>query len=285
MALTLSEIISDARSRMREPTDGRFFLNTEITEWINRTIEELASKLGYEKKIVSVLGSTYITGLGTDPRYFEMPTDFMALDAIQGVCFDNIRRLGTTQSEMDGYQELAAVGDDETDTSTTTITPADYFSATFTGAQIHYLLDRVIVEHKTNGVADYAVDQTTKKGYLMWFVPNPVDATNIRLSYLSMPSYLANTTDKTNFMVQFQELLVYGACIRMAQKKVTAGHMPMNVVEMYKGFFEEKLAACLKWQHNAVPDKPRRIQCARERYGAFNSRARQYRAVFNSSTE
>jgi len=97
MALSLSEIISDARSRMREPTDGRFFLNTEITAWINRVIEELASRLGYEKKIVSFLGNTHIAALDTDPRYFEMPTDFMAVDFMQGVAFDNIRRIGAEQ--------------------------------------------------------------------------------------------------------------------------------------------------------------------------------------------
>jgi hypothetical protein len=272
---------------MREPTDGRFFLNTEITAWINRVIEELASKLGYEKKIISFLGNTHIAALGTDPRYFEMPTDFMTVDFMQGVAFDNIRRLGAEQSEIDQYQEAAVAAGDEptTGSTTTTISPADYYSAGFTGAQMHYSLDRVIVEQKTNGVADYTVDQATKLGKLMWFVPNPIDTTVIRLMYHSMPAYLSADTDKTNFTVQFQELLVYGACIRMAQKKVTAGQLDMGIVNMYKGFFDEKLAEAMKYQHNAIPDKLRRIKTAREVFGSYHSSSRRNRGGVYSTED
>lgn len=269
MAIQLQTVRANVRARLREPTNNRFFTNVELDMWINDAMREIAHELKFEKRILSFLGSTYDNNLGTTPRYFKLPNDFLSVDAEDGIMFDGIRRLPTSGREVDQMQEKA-VGSLPVNVNLT-LTVDDYFTLSFSGAIMHYATQSTIRKViNESGVTKYDADLTgTNNGYLAWFVPNPLDTTVIRLSYNALPTALSADTDYAYIMSTFDELLVYGGCERGAEKLVAAGRHSLELPSYYRQKFEMRLAKARISMR--PPEKRNKCMTARQAYGMYSS--------------
>lgn len=274
--LSRDEIITIARAELHEPRDGRYYKNDpEMFGWLHLAQDEVAQRLEYAKKPLSFLGNDatyYLSALGTAPRYYKLPADFMMIDLNFGINFNGIRRMGFSDRELDAFQPkaIAALG---TNPATSSVLQVDdYFTLNFNGVLAHYAVNFVID------------DPAYGTGYVMWFVPNPVDTTQINLRYIPLPDQFASASDAPVIMRQFQELLVFGLIKRAIRKKKVDGLVAMNDVQMYDDLFEKMLGEAQDFMKRKTPDKLYRIKTARQIDGAYNS-AKLRRRNFGITTE
>lgn len=271
--LTRAQIITAARAELHEPKDGRYYKDDpEMYLWLNLALDEVSANVEFEKKPLSFLGNDatyYLSALGTKPRYYKMPSDFMMLDPEFGIKFDGIRRLGTSDQEVDAFQEkgLSQAADGST------IYIDDYFTETYNGVIIHYAVNMVIND------ADYG------DGVVFWFAPNPSDATAISLRYIPLPAWYTGGTDKAKLMRQFNELLIFGLIKRAIRKKYNDGLVTFKSVELYENLYDRMERKAIEFlKTKKTPDKIRKIKSAKQVYNMYNS-ARSGRGNIGTSIE
>ena len=270
--LTRSQIIKDALSTFDDP-DMRYYTQAELDEWLNDTILEISNKCGYEKDTVTVLGSTYVVALGTSPRFFELPSDTMHIDDDNGVLVNGIRRLGTTNREVDMLSQKA-IGYIRNTLSNinTVITMDDYFDESLYPEINHYSVDYLVrsVTDKT-GALIYSM-ATGGTGRLMWFAPDIADTDEINYTIVKLPDLTTTGTTTTSVMRQHDEAVKLGLKVRMAPKGVSKQLCTIQQWDIYIAQSKAAIADIQKDLSNTTPDKMQRIKGPRQ-MGLYNSRA------------
>lgn len=261
MSLDLTTIITESASRLWDPLKQRY-KEADIIRWLNYTLDDCAGKLGFEKKKATVLGSTYVAALGTTPRYFELPSDFLGLDRNAGIRINGLRRLAATDAEVDLYQqkEIASSDLDSDDT----IYIDDYFSESYTGLILHYALDFVYKDE---------ID-ASRSGKLMWFTPDVVDTDSIVYQYYVLPDqYASGSSNQANLVRHTSEVLVLGIIYRAMQKAFYGGAVNKDRLDVAKGIYDEKMAEVAAYyaDANKVPDKQYRIKTGKQAFNLYNS--------------
>ncbi len=239
------EIFTDARSRFSEPTDGRRFLNTELDQWLKHVLDEI-TLLNYEKKELTITGASYLTAYGATPYYYSVPDDYFMLDPDYGVTVNGVRYDGITRAQVDMYQEQALPG--TTMPYDVTLYVDDFFRDRFSGRIMEFGVDFI-------KKADIGATPGYGSGYLMWFLPNLAATDVIKFPYICFPTYPATDADTTLVTRTFQELLVLGECIRMAQKEITSGLSGTDLLLMYQSLFDKKYDEAKKYFKKKTPDR------------------------------
>ncbi|RLC88414.1 MAG: hypothetical protein DRJ03_02725 [Chloroflexi bacterium] len=263
MAYTRSQIISQARSLLREPVDGRFYVDDpEMYDWLDGALKEILRKVNWIKKNLTFLGNDatyYLSALGTTPKYYKFPADFMMLDPNFGVNINGIRQRGTSDKEVDLFQQKALAGTN--DDADRTVTIDDYFSESYNGDINHYVLNR------------YIDDATYGNGYVMWFLNSPEASDTITLRYIPFPEQLATAGATSHIPQQFQELQSLGLAKRAVMKKFLVGRVTQAYVAELKNEYKEQMSEFEKYLRSAAPDKRPTIKTARQVFGMYNSSA------------
>jgi len=263
MSLTITEIIADSRSQLYEPTSGRRYTDAELIRWANFTLDEVQGSLGFQKKTASVLGSTNIAALGTTPRFYELPADFISLDKNEGVKINGLRRLPTTGAEVDLFQQKAIVGA----LDNTTITIDDYFTESFTGLIFHYAISYVSSTEVAAG----------RSGNLIWFTPNPEDADTIEYTYIMLPTQYTAGGATTSLLIRHtSEVLILGTVWRAMRKAYYGNAATLEKVAYAESVYRNAIADAKKYYDDfkKATDQQPRIKTARQVYGMYNSRDR-----------
>lgn len=262
MSVVLANILADSASRLWDVLKDRY-AEPDLIRWLNYTLDECQDLLHFEKKYATVLGSTYVAALGTTPRYFELPTDFIGLDRNWGVEVNGLRRLPTTDRNIGLYQEkgIASVGED----STSTLVIDDYFSESYTGIIFHCAIDFVIKNEIT----------ATRSGKLLWFTPDLVDADSIKYQYYPLPDlYATGSANAANLIRTTSEVLVLGVVYRGLQKASNGGAISLEKLmdaenRYYK--FIDRATDSYNDSKKSGDDMPK-IKTAAQVYGMYNSR-------------
>ena len=241
------EIFADARSRFSEPTDGRRFLNTELDQWLKHVIDEI-TLLNYEKKELTIKGLSYISAYGATPYYYSIPDDYFMLDPDYGVTVNGVRYDGITRAQVDMYQEQALPG--TTMPYDVTLYIDDFFRDRFSGRIMEFGVDFI-----KKADVSAAPAHGYGSGYLMWFLPNLAATDVINFPYICFPTYPATDAETTLITRTFQELLVLGVCIRMAQKEYNSGLSDSGGVTMFASFYEKKYKEAEKYFKRKTPDR------------------------------
>ena len=267
--MTRAEIRTEVRTRISEPVVDRFILETEINSWINIELHTLSRGLKFLKIWKTFLGNTHVASLGTSPRYFDLPNDYLIADRNAPLLINGIRRLPTTDRELYDFQEKAVYESDSD-----SIEPNDYFDLSYTGLIFHYGIDYIFKDEMDASPA--------RTGKLCWFDPNPTDTDSIKLKYAALhPDVTADTPPAAGSKIylgkHIHELVVYGCCKRAAQKFVSAGYVQgAEMLITFEALYKEKYAEAEDYYDDTqkIPDKHFVIKTAKQLYGMYNSRAR-----------
>lgn len=277
--LTRDQVINLARAELHEPVDGRYYKNDpEMYLWLRLTLDEIAERTMWEKKFLSFAGNsaTYYLQTINGTKYYKMPDDFMMLDPDAGVNFEGVRRIGTTNRQVDSYQESVLGGQLTSPTSGTTaqFTASDYFRDNFNGIIAHYAVDMVI-----NGSTGYST-------VMMWFTPNPEDDTTINLRYIPQPADISASGATTiKLMPQFNEAMVAGLVLRAARKKLHDREVSAAYIKECEARSEKIITRIDKFlKVKRTPDRTHTIKSARQALDAYNSTGKARRGyVYGSS--
>ncbi len=271
MPLSAVTIAARVRRQLAEPNIDRFLTAAEIYEWLNDTLREMSAKAKFLKKHVTVLETSYITALGTDPKYFECPSDFICIDKDLGILQNGVRRLPTTDRELYAFQ------------------PQEY-STNISGSAV--LFDAVSLSENFNFF--YSVDylfkdemDAARTGILMWFLPSPAVGDSYILNYVARHPTVSSATF-TIFMSETDEsALVYGTCIYALDKMIAAGRPGAQAAaDRFEKRWDEKFGDMRKRfsVEEKVPDKNFAIRSPRQ-LGYYNSARRRRGAGRFTATE
>lgn len=259
---------------------ARWCTDIYIDDFLYDAMKETWQQAKFEKSQFTVLGSTYIAALGTAPRMFEMPDNFICFDQCDGVSTNGLRRLGTSGFEVDSFQQKALSSYElNNPSSTTTVSPDDFFSESISGIILHYALECTWNTIKNSaGTVLYQNDVNdpaggTKTGNLLWLLPNPLDADELTFNYFCVPDVLPDATSYTRIPIIFDELLVLGTAKRIAgsSEVVLRGWCNANDEQRYGLRYREKAAELKKLLSNTTPDKEIRFKTAAQRDGRYDS--------------
>lgn len=258
MALSVNNILADASARMWDPLQVRY-KTSEMIVWMNWAAKELSHELGFQKKKVSVLGSTYIASKGTTPKYYELPSDFVMLDRNEGIKTNGLRRLPTTGGEVDLFSEKEIAS-----TRSGTITVDDYFTESFTGLIFHYSVEFV----------DEDEVAASRSGRVFWLTPNPEDTDTVEYVYIMLPTaYTVGGAMTSRLIGATEECLVYGIMSRAAEKALFARLIPQSTYDTFVLNYERKMNKAKKYYEdfNKQKDKQLKILTHRQVYDLYNS--------------
>ena len=266
MSLDLTTILEEAASRLWDPFKRRY-TSADMIRWLNYTLDDCSWKTGFEKKKESVLGSTYIAALGTTPRYFELPDDFIGLDKNSGILINGLRRLPTSTGEVDLFQQKGIAENDLNSDDTLYID--DYFSESYTGLILHYAIDFVYKDE---------IDATpARSGKLIWFTPDLVDTDTIVYQYYILPDqYASGSSNQANLVRHTSEVLILGIIYRAMQKAFFGGAVNKERFDVAKGLYDEKMAEVAAYyaDANKETDKMPKVKTGRQTFGMYNSARR-----------
>lgn len=267
------QVVADARSRLHEPVDGRYFDdNPEMYTWYNQAVDEIQRKVGFEKETISFSADDatyYVAALGTEPRYYQFPSNYMTIDMDLGISIDGIRRLGTSNRQIDMYQQKG-VSEADSDTLYTD----DYFQESYTGAIMHYVVEGILKDEIDSG----------RKGWLCYFQPNPETTSTIKIRFITLPARATSDADAINIMRQFEEALVIGLVKRGKEKQYNDGLIPYQSLLDSRQEFDKVVEEMKEFMADLVPDKSYKIHTARQAFGMYKS-ARFRRTVYGAANE
>ena len=260
-SLTRTQVIADARSRLHEPTDGRYFDDDpEMYLWYNMTIDEIARKVGYERETLSFLGNDgtyFVSALGTDPRFYTIPDNYMMIDPDYGIKINGIRQLGSSNREIDLFQQKGV-----TEALNSTIYIDDYFTESYSGLVAYYITEYVLKEDIDAG----------RKGWLISFQPSPGATDTISIRFLTLPAYPTVGGDSTNLMRQFAEALVLGVTKRGKEKQFNDALISQASLLDTRNEFDKMIDEMKEYVYNlSHPDKIYKVKTARQAYGMYKS--------------
>lgn len=261
--LTLTYILTEASSRLWDPLKQRY-TEADIIRWLNYTLDDVQTVCKFQKKLASVLGSTYVATLGTDPKYYQLPTDFLGLDKNFGIRVNGLRRLPTTDSEVDMFQEKGISQSMLEDTATGTVYVDDYFSESYTGLIMHYALDFVLETEVSAG----------RSGKLMWFTPSAADTDTIEYQYYMLPDqYASGSANYAHMVRNTSEVLILGIVCRAMQKAFFAGETDKSRLDAALALYEKgkQDVGDFYLDSEKPTDKVHKIRTARQVYGMYNS--------------
>jgi hypothetical protein len=268
--LTRTEIIIDALSKHDDP-DMRYFTQVELDAWLNDTILDVAEECGYERTVLSVLGSTNIAALGTTPRFFELPSTVIHISDA-GILVNGIARIGTSEREINLLSQKAAGYISDTFTSVSAIiTLDDYFDESLYPEINHYWVDWYVKSvTDSTGAVIYSM-ATGGTGRLMCFAPDVADTDIITMNLICLPDLTTTGTTTTGVARQHDEALKHGLALRMVPKALSKQLCDINTARMYAEFYASAKAKIKKELIGKIPDKHYRMKGPRE-LGLYNSR-------------
>ena len=258
----------------------RWCTDAYIDDFLYDAMKEIWQEAKFEKSQFTVKGDTHIAALGTTPRMYQMPENFICFDQCDGVLTNGLRRLGTSSFEVDSFQQKALSNYElRSSGMTTTVSPDDYFSESISGIILHYALECVWNEIKdATGAVLYQNDMDdpaggTKTGNLLWLLPNPQDADLLTFNYFCVPDVLPDATTYTRIPITFDELLILGTAKRIAgtSEVVLRGWCNQNDEQRYSVRYRGKMGELQKMLSNTTPDKEIRFKTAAQRDGRYNS--------------
>ena len=257
---TLSDYRDRIRTAVAEPTNGRFFNDSEINEWINEALLTIANDLQMFKRSETFLGSAYVGTPTTSEIYkYELPDDFMRIDKNQGIKINGLRVKGATQRQIDEQQEvqLANAANDQV------LYSEDYYTEIYTNLTFVYTVDYIDLDEIDAG----------RNGRLCWFLPNREDDDSIKLYYIASHPVLSSDSDIVYVDKQYENLIVNYGAYKAAQKMMIAGFVSENDVATYRNGYDEvwlkakKFYTDIKKQNDQKP----RIMTGKQVYGLYNS--------------
>lgn len=264
-------IYRQVRNKLGDPK-GRWLTTTVLDDAIYDCIKEVSGECKFEKISLTIKGNDYVTALGTSPRFFQLPEDFMCFDQDNGVMTNGIRRLGTTGHEIDSFQPKALTNSLLNNSMSSTITPLDYFTESSNGIIYHYILDGVFNKIIDNtGATIYENDDSAVTGNLLWLMPDPSDDDDITMSYIRIPDGLTTDGAYTKIPVIFDEVLVLGTAKRVAWFGENGGWCVPGTVNRLTLETDNMMSKITKMMTNSTPDKEIKIKSARQRDGRYNS--------------
>jgi len=255
----LSVIRTSVQSLLARKVTGRFFTTAEINEWINRGLVYLAKELEYLKNHAEFNGASYIPALGDDPKHYELPADFITLDANYRPLVNGIPRIGTTDPLFFRMAEKGIETDSEN-----VQTLSDSFTENSFGIIWHYSADFVFKDQL----------EASNTGKVVWFTPNIESTDLVKYQYIAAPDVLVNDTDVPQILDFDIELLEYAAAYRAALKlEASNKKLYGGLSGIFKGPLNEYMANALKRydNRNKVPDMVHKIFGARQMDNNYNS--------------
>jgi len=263
LSLDLTTIITEASDRLWDKFNRRYTVPA-IIRWLNYTLDDCTWKTGFEKKKATAVGTDYIVALGTTPRYFELPSDFVGLDKNSGILVNGLRRLPTSAGEVDLFQQKGIAKNDLDSDDTLYID--DYFSESYTGLILHYAIDFVYKDE---------IDATpARSGKLIWFTPDLADTDAVTYQYYVLADqYATGSSNQANLARHTSEVLILGIIYRAMQKAFFGGAVNRDRFDVAKALYDEKMGEVAAYyaDANKETDKMPKIKTARQVYGMYNS--------------
>lgn len=269
----LSDLTLNVRRKLAEPTDGRFFEDDEIVQWVNEALRDMSTDLRCFKKSTTILGSAYIGSPASGDTYrYELPTDFLWLDKSRGIKINGLRVKGATQQEIDAMQEKDLAGA----TNNEIIYAEDYYTEVYTDLTFCYTVDYIMLDEIDAG----------RSGKVGFFLPNPQATDSIVIYYIAKHPTLSSDTDTVYIDQQFEPLVIASAAYKGASKMNAAGFVPMTFVDlMFKEYdYYNNKAKTYYTEAKKQPDRRPKIKTGKQVFGLYNSvgRNRYNRYRYNS---
>ena len=236
MARTRAQLIALIRAELHEPVDGRYYKDDpEMFGWLEDTIKEIATELKIVRKYISFKADdlNYYLGTRNGLRYYRLIDGFMCIDPNYGIKVNGIRRIPTSDAEIETMQQKALSKNLlENPNSNATITVDDYFSEQYSDLIMHYGVNMIV---DSIGFAD---------GRVFWLTPNPLESDNIEYGAITVPEALSGDTSVPKLLEQFEELLQIGTVKRAIQKKINDGLVPESADIRYEARWKRQMSTC-----------------------------------------
>jgi len=258
MARTLINMLDEISYRLGDPLRVR---NTkaDLIRGINYALDEISFPIPYEKQYVEFYGSDF-SFERDGVRYYSMPSDMMMLDQNYGIKINGLRRLPTSDREVDLFQaqSVALVPSN----MTTTIGLDDYFTLNFSGLILHYCFDWVDQDDVAAGGS----------GKVMWFPGGVIDTDVIGYQYIKNATHLSGDSDVTQLLPLMEEVLVCGGVKRASIAEHSSGMITTEVYDRRADEYKVAKAAAERAFHKMkTPDKQQTVKSPRQ-VGHYNSR-------------
>lgn len=188
--LTVTDFITSLRARANEAVPDRLVTAAEFLLIVNETEDWIAEEAMYYHNTSVYSAGDYISALGTSPRWFDMPADYMAVDPNAEVMFgenSDIKVFNDTVKSWYAFQESQATGVyvlDDTDISDSYIRRATEYPQ----ANRKYFI--------TNGEKSRIA--AGKGGTIFSFNPDIVAGEKMLVSYIAYPAHHVTTGETIN---------------------------------------------------------------------------------------
>lgn len=154
--MTLAELRDAVRSRIARQQNTRLITNTEIDEWLNEALVDLVKELKFLRKFGEIDDLDKVLSRGSNPYYYQLPSDFIDLAPESALMMNGLRRLPLTEREFYKFQQMDLTA------SSDTIYGDEFFQKAYNGVLFHY------------GKELYYADEVAagRTGRLAFFIPN-----------------------------------------------------------------------------------------------------------------
>lgn len=262
MARTAATLIEDISRRAWDPNKIRY-PSAELLSMLNYVLDEIQLVTPFQKKNAIVSAGSYVL-VKNSLKYYAFPSEFVGIDETTGIMVDGIRYTGTTDAEVDLFQDKALVAASEGET----IEAGDYFDLEPTGKIAHYFIDGGIENESVAG----------RSGFWFWLMPAPDDSQTIKYTYYMLPTqYTSGGTEVSRLVRLAEETVVYGVLLRVMEKALAGKMVDRGTVIYYKERYDEKRIEVENFYNRIKsPDEILRVKTARQAYGMYRSNTGPY---------